>query len=123
MGTMVAIDYENGDSIMTDGLESTLVELGIQVKQTPLPYKPDSANSVDSTNNGDSANNGDKVAGVVTSDSNNRIDIKAEPEKPPLLADVRDRMRTEAAIEAENPWMNLASYLAKKAMDKIRGSE
>jgi len=123
MGTMVAIDYENGDSIMTDGLESTLVELGIQVKQTPLPYKPDSANSVDSTNNGDSANNGDKVAGVVTSDSNNRIDIKAEPEKPTLLADVRDRMRTEAAIEAENPWMNLASYLAKKAMDKIRGSE
>ena len=123
MGTMVAIDYENGDSIMTDGLESTLVELGIQVKQTPLPYEPDSANSVDSTNNGDSANNGDKVAGVVTSDSNNRIDIKAEPEKPTLLADVRDRMRTEAAIEAENPWMNLASYLAKKAMDKIRGSE
>jgi len=123
MGTMVAIDYENGDSIMTDGLESTLVELGIQVKQTPLPYKPDSANSVDSTNNGDSANNGDKVAGVVTSDSNNRIGIKAEPEKPTLLADVRDRMRTEAAIEAENPWMNLASYLAKKAMDKIRGSE
>jgi hypothetical protein len=118
MGTMVAIDYENGDSIMTDGLESTLVELGIQpqpqLQKQQAVLEPSSA--IPET---------EIVDGVTTSNSYDKhIEIIREPEmKPPLLADVRDRMRTEATSEVENPWMNMASYLAKKAMEKIRGSE
>ncbi len=111
MGTMVAIDYENGDSIMTDGLESTLVELGIQLQQQHKTFDP--ARAVI----------GATVAEVVPSDSCNRIEEKSEPDKPPLLADVRDRMRTEAPAETGNPWINMASYLAKKVMDKISGTE
>jgi hypothetical protein len=34
-------------------------------------------------------------------------------------------MREEAAREEEqgNPWLNMASYLAKKAIDKVTGNE
>jgi hypothetical protein len=103
MGTMVAIDYENGDSIMTDGLESTLVELGIQLQQQHKTFEP--------------------ATEVVPSVSCNRIEAESETDKPPLLADVRDRMRSEAPAETENPWIKMASYLAKKAVDKISGAE
>jgi len=34
MGSMVAIDYQNGDSILVDGLQSTLVELGIEQEES-----------------------------------------------------------------------------------------
>jgi hypothetical protein len=114
---MVAIDYENGDSIMTDGLESTLVELGIQPQPQKQQAVLEPSSAIPETEI--------IVEGVATSDSyNNRIEIIPEPEmKPPLLADARDRMRTEAISEVENPWINMASYLAKKAMEKIRGSE
>jgi hypothetical protein len=39
--------------------------------------------------------------------------------------DVRERMRSEASKDSEqkNPWLNMASYLAGKARDKIIGSE
>ena len=116
MGTMVAIDYENGDSIMTDGFESTLVELGIQPQPQKQQAVLEPSSAIPET---------EIVDGVATSNSYNKhIEIIPEPEmKPPLLADVRDRMRTEATSEVENPWMNMASYLAKKAMEKIRGSE
>lgn len=96
MGTMIAIDYENGDSIMTDGLESTLKELGIQRQIDPLTLETDNT--------------------IIESKEYN---IVAGMEKPPLLADARDRMRQEAAGEVENPWIKMASYLAKKAADKI----
>lgn len=109
MGTMVAIDYENGDSIMTDGLESTLVELGIQLQHPQKTAEP--ARAI----------HGTAEADVTPSDSRNRIESIIEPEKTSLLADVRDRMRMESeeAIEVENPWMKMASYLAEKAMDKL----
>ena len=110
MGTMVAIDYENGDSIMTDGLESTLVELGIQLQHPQKTAEP--ARAI----------HGPAEADVTPSDSRNRIkSIMIEPEKTSLLADVRDRMRMESeeAIGVGNPWMKMASYLAKKAMDKL----
>lgn len=109
MGTMVAIDYENGDSIMTDGLESTLVELGIQQQH---PQKTDEPAR---------AIHGPAEADVTPSDSRNRIKSIIEPEKTSLLADVRDRMRMESeeATEVGNPWMKMASYLAEKAMDKL----
>lgn len=116
MGTMVTIDYENGDSIMTDGLESTLVELGIQ---TSMPQAP----SVSSSKN----NKVDKVieddVTSESSDSNRREEILLQREKPLLLADARERMRKEAASEVSNSWMNMASYISKKVIGRIVGSE
>ena len=100
MGTMIAIDYENGDSIMTDGLESTLEELGIRRKKDQSTFDTENTRN-ECTENGSAA----------------------ELEKPPLLADARDRMRREDAGEVENPWIKMASYLAKKATDKIFGPE
>jgi hypothetical protein len=97
MGTMIAIDYENGDSIMTDGLESTLEELGIRRQKDQSTFE--TGNTKDEhTENG--------AAPVL--------------EKPPLLADVRDRMRREAVGEVENPWIKMAAYLATKVTDKFR---
>ncbi len=96
MGTMIAIDYENGDSIMTDGLESTLKELGIQQQTDPFAFETEN-----------------------TIFESNDCKVATEIEKPPLLADARDRMRQEAAGEVENPWIKMASYLVKKAADKM----
>ncbi len=96
MGTMIAIDYENGDSIMTDGVESTLKELRIQRQTDPFAFETE-----------------------ITIIKSNEYKVSTEIEKPPLLADARDRMRQEATCEVENPWIKMASYLAKKAADKI----
>lgn len=110
MGTMVVIDYENGDSIMTDGLESTLVELGIQLEHPQKSVEPASAI------------HGSAIADITHSDAHNRIETTVELGKPSLLADVRDRMRSEVenSIEVGNPWMIMALYLAKKAMDTFQ---
>ena len=97
MGTMIAIDYENGDSIMTDGLESTLEELGIRWQKDQSTFETGNTKN-ECTENG--------AAAVL--------------EKPPLVADVRDRMRREAVGEVENPWIKMAAYLATKVTDKFR---
>ena len=97
MGTMIVIDYENGDSIMTDGLESTLEELGIRRQKDQSTFE---------TGNTKNKHTGNGVAPAL--------------EKPPLLADVRDRMRREAVGEVENPWIKMAAYLATNATDKFR---
>ncbi|KAL3817567.1 hypothetical protein ACHAXA_010586 [Cyclostephanos tholiformis] len=100
MGTMIAIDYENGDSIMTDGLESTLKELGIRRKTDPFAFETWNT--------------------IIES---NEAKDEASLVRPPLLADARDRMRQEVADEVENPWIKMASYLARKAAGKIFGPE
>ena len=53
-------------------------------------------------------------------------ELKAEAESSETTSqsksfgDVRDRMRAEAAKEEQiNPWLNAASYLAKKAGERI----
>ncbi len=98
---MIVIDYENGDSIMTDGLESTLEELGIRRKNDQSTFETGSTTNNECTENG--------AAAVL--------------EKPPLQADARDRMRREAAGEVGNPWIKMASYLATKVTDKLFGPE
>ncbi|KAL7540105.1 hypothetical protein ACHAXR_009861 [Thalassiosira sp. AJA248-18] len=123
MGTMIAVDYENGDSTMEDGLESTLIELGIQRKTSSHPSVSETGISemegVGNINEESSIPNG---ASTTTFTAN--IKEKSKSAKPPLLADPRDRMRQEAAeVENPNPWMNMASYIAKKATDKMFGSE
>ncbi len=96
MGTMIAIDFENGDSIMTDGLDSTYSELGISAKKQSLAS---ASSQVDTT------------SAVTETDA-----TKTKKE----LVDVRDRMRQEAVeVEVENPWLKMGGYLAKKATEKL----
>lgn len=136
MGTMIAIDYENGDSIMTDGLDSTLLELGIIKTQNE---QPSSSIISEQTENKPVEECGAAIEAVFDDDNeeadaatslpmiptNTQNGTKEKPEstKPPLLADARDRMRQEASVEVQNPWMNMASYLAKKATDKVFGGD
>ncbi len=113
MGTMIAIDYENGDSIMTDGLESTYTELGISPQtQLATDGSVESSDTVEATSS--------VVADNATS---NPVATKKKPSAKELV-DVRERMRQEAAaVEVENPWLKMGSYLAKKATNKLFGSE
>ncbi|KAL7488332.1 hypothetical protein ACHAW6_013916 [Cyclotella cf. meneghiniana] len=117
MGTMIAIDYENGNSIMTDGLEEAVNELGLQMEISER--KSGSFAVVD-----DYAQDGDALA---DSDMNSMGSQRKEDKsnKSRQLTDVRERMREEAAKEDDqgNPWINMASYLAKKAMDRAFNRE
>ncbi len=112
MGTMVAIDFENGDSTMTDGLDSTLAELGIRTPKRGTGTN-DSCESLSRDKPSVESDEG------TTTTNENRTVLR----KTPILADARDRMRQEASdrSEQENPWVNMVSYLAKKATDKIFG--
>mmetsp|Transcript_43971 Transcript_43971/g.93615 ORF Transcript_43971/g.93615 Transcript_43971/m.93615 type:complete len:256 (+) Transcript_43971:143-910(+) len=126
MGTMIAIDYDNGDSIMTDGLGSTFVELGIQTQEKAYSF---SENEDATRENGSvveaAADIHDKadLSSKTNMASANNANTILEQSKPPLMADVRDRMREEAAGEVENPWINMASYLVKKAAGNMFGPE
>ncbi len=116
MGTMIAIDYENGDSIMTDGLESTYAELGISSAKTQLSTDASDEQSSDIVEASTSS-------AVVSDETTPPVATKQKP-SPKELVDVRERMRKEAAdVEVENPWLKMGSYLAKKASDKLFGSE
>lgn len=125
MGTMIAIDYENGDSIMTDGLESTLLELGLQRQPAPCISAAESAKNGGPIDGSEKSVSVQNVASVTNFSEQPLIEAEEilKSKKPPMLSDVRDRMRQEAAGEVENPWMNMASYLAKKAAGKMFGSE
>ena len=114
MGTMIAIDYENGDSIMTDGLDSTYAELGISAK---TQLSTDESELTSDTNEATSLT-------VVSDETPTPLATKKKKVPPKELVDVRERMRKEAAdVEVENPWLKMGSYLAKKASDKLFGSE
>ncbi len=113
MGTMIAIDYENGDSIMTDGLESTYSELGISAKT-----------QLSSDGNVPSSDTVEATSSAVVSDATSKPNATKKKPSAKELVDVRERMREEAAaVEVENPWLKMGSYLAKKASAKMFGSE
>lgn len=139
MGTMIAIDFENGDSIMTDGLDSTLLELGIERQQQLTAVSASTITDINEYANEDAisgneeavVSNDDVVVSMSTTIKEEETiakptiktnKVQQETKKPRELADVRDRMRQEAAEEVENPWINMASYLAKKATEKMFGS-
>eukprot|EP00804_Cyclotella_cryptica_P007615 CCRYP_015224-RA/>CCRYP_015224-RA protein AED:0.04 eAED:0.01 QI:0/-1/0/1/-1/1/1/0/161 len=113
MGTMIAIDYENGDSIMTDGIEGAMNEMGLQMEF--FESKGQSIAGVDDTlQDGDAVADSDMTSmGIQRSDNDSN--------RSRQLTDVRERMREEAARTDDqgNPWINMASYLAKKAIDKV----
>ena len=140
MGTMIAIDYENGNSVIMDGLESALTELGVQRQSPSTADTTEIEKDTDEVDSGPVAipvtkavevaldiNDGDEdlcsspIASIplelpITVNNNKKEEGRRDEKKPPLLADPRERMRQEAAdIEVENPWINMASYLAKKA--------
>lgn len=135
---MIAIDYTNGDSILVDGLQSTLMELGIQKERSiPLSVSESESLSTDECESGsdyvaykynsskEEATDSASISKTTPTTSlaeeklgsdKEVIETKTvKPKKDPMLADVRDRMRQEAKEEAQNPWINMASYLAKKA--------
>jgi hypothetical protein len=117
MGTMIAIDYKNGNSIMTDGLEGAVSELGLKTEISEM--KSRNFAIVD-----ENSKDGDAVADsdVNSMGSQRKEDIS---NKSRQLTDVRERMREEAAKEDDqgNPWIKMASYLAKKAMDRVLDRE
>ena len=141
MGTMIAIDYTNGDSILVDGLQSTLMELGIQKERSILSVSESKVLSTSDECESDSddiaykynsnkeevtdSTSASKTTPITTSLAEEKLESESDkevietktvkPKKDPMLADVRDRMRQEAEEEAQNPWINMASYLAKKA--------
>ena len=144
MGTMIAIDYDNGDSIMTDGLESTLFELGIEQSIPPVVLSTVDRTESD-TNTDNSIENEDTSLEMEATGNSDEVVVSTLPTEPtaatniapiqqkerpkpkreekPIMADARERMREEAAEEAANPWVNMASYLAKKATSKMFGSD
>jgi len=106
-GTMIAVDFCNGDSFVLDGLESTLTELGLQ-KKNEL-FGGEQASKKPSI---------DLVSAIREVEGVNRQRARSPSTSgaPSATVDVRERMRQEAAEEAQNPWMNMASYLFKKAI-------
>jgi len=126
MGSMVAIDYENGDSVLVDGLQSTLVELGIEQESPNVvastsdivdnltSSKSESESVASSSINERAVSSSSTTTSIEESETEAAVKIVTQPK----LDDVRDRMRKEAAdmsTEVPNPWLNMASYLAKKA--------
>ena len=145
MGTMIAIDYKNGDSILVDGLQSTLIELGLQQEQTNSQFDASTPEPEDVVIENESSCVEEEVTPstptviVATSTTNASPEpvveqketvvreVRVEPKKSMKqrreLVDVRDRMREEAADQqVENPWLKMGSYLAKKATDNMFGS-
>lgn len=119
LGTMIAIDYEGGGSIMTDGLEGAMRELGIQTEGlVKSEHEPVILDKTELNNEGTVPS-----PEVITGREPQSVQIPTK--KPKELVDVRDRMREEAARDEEqgNPWLNMASYLAKKAIDRVVGNE
>ena len=135
MGSMVAIDYENGDSILVDGLQSTLLELGIEQEESnnvvasaseivdDLTSSKSESESIASSSSSidDRVVASSSTTSTIEESEMEAVKIVTQPmikKESPRINDVRDRMRKEAAdmsTEVPNPWLNMASYLAKKA--------
>eukprot|EP00591_Stephanopyxis_turris_P005182 CAMPEP_0195519654 /NCGR_PEP_ID=MMETSP0794_2-20130614/15215_1 /TAXON_ID=515487 /ORGANISM="Stephanopyxis turris, Strain CCMP 815" /LENGTH=288 /DNA_ID=CAMNT_0040648845 /DNA_START=116 /DNA_END=982 /DNA_ORIENTATION=- len=131
IGTMILIDYENGDATITAGLEETLVELGIEGKErleNIIDTRTDNTEAQGMQNMDSAGPLLQTATGIVESSKKITASLsetsKAPFAKPPLLADTRERMREESASEdeeVENPWIKMASYLGKKVTNKMFG--
>ncbi|EJK66530.1 hypothetical protein THAOC_12548 [Thalassiosira oceanica] len=122
---MIAVDFRNGDSFVLDGLESTLTELGLQTNNELFGGKQASEEpsidlvSVDEINTSvvsEEIPNVTQAIREVEGVNRQRARSPSTSGAPSATVDVRERMRQEAAEEAQNPWMNMASYLFKKAI-------
>ena len=125
-GTMIAVDFRNGDSFVLDGLESTLTELGLQTKnESPGGEQVSAEPSIDpvSVDERKSTAESEEIPNVTQSivevegaTRRQRARASSPGTSGAPTVDVRERMRQEAAEEAQNPWMNMAAYLFKKAV-------
>lgn len=148
-GAMVSIDFEDGSYALVTGIDETLSELGLEKpvpEITPLPViTQPSVSAVNEENNennkltknfnADSVsskgeNNGGAVSPMVDKRLLESVIIEKTVEVTEMneiksvsktFGDVRDRMRAEAAKDDQptNPWLNAASYLAKKAGENL----
>ena len=105
-GAMVSIDFEDGSCALVAGLDNTLSEL-LLLKETDVGTPSSRVHLME--------NAPIKIAPESESKT---------PTSPPaeVIGDARDRMRAEAAADEQknsNPWLTAASYLAKKAGEKI----
>lgn len=136
-GAMVAIDFDDGTSSLVTGLEETLMELGLSVKENypidPSNVEPSPTRSLLVEETGTITD--EKVAKEISSAPNmvvmSEIPAVKERQKAAVKSsatvnlDVRERMRTEALKDEErsNPWLKAASYLAGKATERIFGEK
>ena len=148
MGTMVAIDFSDGGCALVNGLEETLVELGMTDETSNVPVDEQSAAcpaieaATRSVPAEKSSSETSSLTAAATSDSQTIVtplhdgpDIGVKKEIPvptPQEESVQtthnavERMRAERAAAASteeqtSPWGTMASYLAKKATEKIFG--
>lgn len=127
---MVSIDFEDGACALVSGLDEALMKLGLSPARTVEKEEAveeeasvDVAFLVDQTyvarHMSSEAGLGEKA--LPTSNRPSK-----ETKQATKYRDARDRMRIQAANDSvipTNPWLNAASYLAKKAGEQIfRGS-
>jgi hypothetical protein len=140
---MVVVDFEDGSSALVSGIDETLMELGLLDKSNdstdvaptstvvpvPSPGKdpervlPDTPDAIAVSQQVE----GSSVE-TPTQGREAKMEILAKRSKTSVaLVDARDRMRAESAAKANdqspNPWLNVASYLAGKATEKLFGDK
>ena len=124
IGTAIAVDFRNGDSFVLDGLESTLLELGLETKNESVGGEQVSTSTETSI---EAVSADERIASVESDEIPEMSQAIGEvegvtqrrrpsPSAPSAQVDVRERMRQAAAEEVQNPWMNMAAYLFKKAV-------
>lgn len=134
---MVAIDFKDGRSYLVEGLDETLMELGITAHNEPVTtastvIADDTVSGEESTVSKEevpevtktAAQETDGVGKVLNAIQTTDVVSKSVPKPSTELTDVRERMRKEAEQEGppqENPWGMAASYLAQKAKEKMFG--
>lgn len=147
-GAMVVIDFEDGSSALVSGIHETLMELGLLDKSNdrtdaastsmvvPVPQEFQSRSGKDAERvlfdvpDTFSVSLQEEGSSVETPNQGGeaKMEILAKRSKTSVeLVDARDRMRAESAAKANdqspNPWLNVASYLAGKAAEKLFGDK
>jgi hypothetical protein len=132
-GAMVAIDFEDGSSALVSGLDETLKELGLVQDEGFIVTKQESDREILTSNVAAADKKSTAlVVGLERDDENEIVSIEVlenfAPENYPqtpiekkLDHGAVDRMRAETTNNniLVNPWLDAASYLAKKAGEKI----
>ncbi len=142
-GAMVVIDFEDGSSALVSGIHETLMELGLLDKSNdrrdvaststvvpvPSPGKDPERVRLDAP---ETLSVSLQVEGSSVEPPSPGVEAKMEimakrAKTSVALVDARDRMRAESAAKANdqssNPWLNVASYLAGKATEKLFGDK
>lgn len=133
-GAKISIDFEDGSYALLTGMEETLSELGLTNSDTRVNEPSEEYG------NGDLKDSIEAYDTIIETPVDNELAIQTvknhDKELPDInkietlmddrqskeepLGDVRDRMRQAYTEEQQtNPWLNAASYLVKKAGEKM----